>query len=174
MGKKNKWGPRKAELFGEKEEPPVTRSGGEQTAQVKRASSDVMTAKQLHQYQALCSEIKELEEMIENEKNVGVVTDVVSGSDSGYPYIKRKFTITGIDTGREDKLRRMKEKCCRERDAILDYINDIEESRLRQIFMLRHLDGLSWRAVAFRLGGYETEDGVRMKHDRYLRKNKKI
>lgn len=130
-----------------------------------------MTAKQLNQYRSLCMEIEELEEKIEQEKYSGLVTDVVSGSDSGYPYIKRKFTITGVDTGREDRLRLMKEKCCKERDAILDYINDIEESRIRQIFMLRHLDGLSWRAVAFRLGGFETEDGVRMKHDRYLRKN---
>lgn len=130
-----------------------------------------MTSKQLRQYPALCREIEELGKKIAQEEHSGLVTDVVSGSDSQYPYVKRKFTITGIDSGRIERLKKMKAKCCREREAILEYINDIEESRLRQIFMLRHLEGLSWRAVAFRLGGFETEDGVRMKHDRYLRKN---
>ena len=131
-----------------------------------------MTKKQLRQYPALCREIERIDERLLKESHSGVVSDVVSGSDSEYPYTRRKFTVTGMDDGKRAYLLRRKEKCVRERDLILSFIEDIEESYLRQIFELRNLEGLTFRAVALRLGGVETEDGVRMKHDRYLRKNK--
>lgn len=131
-----------------------------------------MTAKRLHQYRALCREIADLEKRIEREAGKNeIATDVVSGSDSEYPYTRRNFTVTGKEHSQSEQLRRMREKCCRERDEILTYIDAIEDSILRQIFMYRHLDGLSWRAVAFRTGGNNTEDGVRKLHDRFLRKN---
>lgn len=131
-----------------------------------------MTAKRLKQYRSLCREIESLERQLEAERNSGLATDVVSGSDDQYPYIKRKFTIEGIADGVAlEKTKSVLAKRLEERDAIISYIDEIEDSGIRQIFELRHIEGLSWRAVAFRLGGPETEDGVRMKHDRYLRKN---
>lgn len=131
-----------------------------------------MTAKQLHRYRALCREIEDLEKRIDHERMVGgQASDVVRGSQSEYPYIQRSFTISGTDTQRELMLKRVKEKCCQDKEEILVYIESIEDSLVRQIFRYRHIDGLSWRAVAFRVGGANTEDGVRKMHDRYLRKN---
>lgn len=131
-----------------------------------------MTAKRLHQYKALCREIADLGKKIENSKlESDIVSDVVSGSDNQYPYVARHFTVTGAGADQRERLRKMQEKCRRERDEILAYIDAIEDSITRQIFRYRHIEGLSWRAVAFRMGGYDTEDGVRKKHDRYLRKN---
>ena len=49
------------------------------------------------------------------------------------------------------------------------FIGDIPDSLTRQIYTLRHVDGLRWAAVAYRVGGGNTADGVRMRHDRYLR-----
>lgn len=134
-----------------------------------------MTAKQLHQYAALCREIDALEKRIAKEQSRNeMVSDVVSGSDGQYPYIKRKFTIAGKDTGREEKLKKLKEMCYQHREEILSYIAEIEDSTLRQVFMYRHLDGLSWRAVSFRMGGVNTEDNLRVMHDRYIKRmNKK-
>ncbi len=131
-----------------------------------------MTAKKLHQYRALCREIVDLEKKIEKEaRKDQMASDVVSGSDSEYPYTRRHFTITGKESNQTGQLRRMQDKCHKERNEIVAYIDAIENSTMRQIFRYRHIEGLSWRAVAFRLGGYDTEDGVRKKHDRYLRKN---
>ena len=49
------------------------------------------------------------------------------------------------------------------------FIGDIPDSLTRQIYTLRHVDGLRWAAVAYRVGGGNTADGVRMRHDRFLR-----
>ena len=126
-----------------------------------------MTSKELNQYRALCREIAELERRINREQ----ATDIVTGSQNCYPYIGRKFTISGVNTKSEAKLKLMKQRCCREKEEILTYIDSIDDSLVRQIFRYRHLDGLSWQSIAFRVGGGNTKDSVRKVHDRYLKKN---
>ncbi len=49
------------------------------------------------------------------------------------------------------------------------FIYDIDDSLTRQIFELRYIKGLKWAGVASELGGYYTEDYVRITHDRYLK-----
>ena len=49
-----------------------------------------------------------------------------------------------------------------------DYINDIDDSLVRQIFTLRYINGLEWRQVAVSIGGNNTADSVRMIHNRFL------
>ena len=51
---------------------------------------------------------------------------------------------------------------------INEFVEDIDDSLLRQIIVLRHVNGLSWRQVAREIGGGNTADGVRMLHDRYF------
>lgn len=51
---------------------------------------------------------------------------------------------------------------------IIREIMQIDDAFLRQIFMYRHIDLLSWAAVAVRIGGDNTPDSVRMAHDRYI------
>lgn len=60
-----------------------------------------------------------------------------------------------------------------------DYIETIPKSELRQIFRLHYLDDLTWAQVALQMNvRYPkkrmkyTEDGCRMKHNRYLEKVK--
>ena len=60
-----------------------------------------------------------------------------------------------------------------------DYIETIPKSELRQIFRLYYLDDLTWAQVALQMNvRYQkkrmkyTEDGCRMKHNRYLEKVK--
>ena len=60
-----------------------------------------------------------------------------------------------------------------------DYIESIPKSELRQIFRLYYLDDLTWAQVAFQMNARYpkkrmkyTEDGCRMKHNRYLEKVK--
>ncbi len=49
------------------------------------------------------------------------------------------------------------------------FIYSIDDSLIRQIFELRYLKGLKWSGVAAGLGGFYTEDYVRITHDRYLK-----
>ena len=57
-----------------------------------------------------------------------------------------------------------------EYNRLIRYINGIDDSFIRQIFMLRYVNGLSWNQVALSIGG-NSEDSVRMAHNRYLEKN---
>lgn len=62
-------------------------------------------------------------------------------------------------------------KCFYELDRLNRYINTIEDSLMRQILSLRYVNGLSWKEVACSIGGGNTDDSVRMMHNRFLSGN---
>jgi hypothetical protein len=62
-------------------------------------------------------------------------------------------------------------KCFYELNRLTRYINAVDDSVMRQILSLRHINGLSWGQIAFSLGGGNTPDGVRMAHKRFLEQN---
>jgi len=51
---------------------------------------------------------------------------------------------------------------------INEYIETIDDSLLRQIITLRHVNGLTWDQVAASIGGGTRRTVVRMMHDRFL------
>ena len=51
------------------------------------------------------------------------------------------------------------------------YIARIDDALTRRIFELRYIDGLSWAQVAKRVGGGNSVEGVRQRHNRYLRRH---
>ena len=54
--------------------------------------------------------------------------------------------------------------------ALLEYIEKIEDRKMRELFMLRYYDGIrSWQRIAFMVGEYD-ESYIRKKHNAYLRK----
>ncbi len=136
-----------------------------------------MTRQQLKQFKHLKSEIKILREQIDNLK-AGIVSDVVEGSESEFPYTKRRFIVTGVDCEEyERKSKRLQRRLQHRVDELMDlleeinkYIEGIDDSLLRQIISLRHVNGLTWDQVAASIGGGNTADGVRKMHDRFLGK----
>ena len=65
---------------------------------------------------------------------------------------------------------RMK-RCSAEIARLEAYITAIDDSLTRQAFVLRFSDGLSWRAVAYRIGGGNTVGSVKMLVRRYLKQH---
>lgn len=63
------------------------------------------------------------------------------------------------------------ERCIREQQKLEAYIESIPDSFIRQIFTCRFVQGMSWRQVAFRLGGSNSAGNVRMLCYRFLKKN---
>lgn len=133
-----------------------------------------MNKNQLRQLRHLKSEIRLLKQQIDNLESE-IVTDRVRGSDVEHPYIEKTYIIRGLAYDRR-KIKRLKEKLQRRVDDLIDlvveineYIETIDDSLLRQIITLRHVNGLTWDQVAASIGGGNTADGVRMIHDRYLR-----
>ena len=51
---------------------------------------------------------------------------------------------------------------------ILKFIDSIDDSLLRQVIVYRYIDGLSWIAVASKVGGNNSPSGLRIMVDRFL------
>ena len=132
--------------------------------------------KQLKQLRYLKQEIKMLQRQID-DMDYTIATDSVRGSDREYPYTQRSFTISGIDY--EDynrRIRRLQRQLNRRVEELVDlveetykYIDNIDDSLIRQIISLRYINGLTWDQVAATIGGGNTADSVRMMHDRFLK-----
>ncbi len=130
-----------------------------------------MTKQELSQLKSLHREIELLKKEIENYKT-RITSDIVTGSDSDWPYIERTFKIEGIDEKyiqrRRNRLKRRLEELLETRDELEEYIATIPDSQTRMIFQLRYVNGLGWKQVAAHIGGGNTADSVRMIHNRFL------
>lgn len=135
----------------------------------------------LVQYCDLQEEVKDLRRRIaklEDEiSHLTVVSDSVTGTreDGTIGHIK----ITGYPFPEESRkqglLRRRKAALEEKEDDLLEllsdveeYINSIDDSRIRRIFRYRYVDNMSWVQVAIQMGGKHTADSCRNSHDRYL------
>lgn len=140
----------------------------------------------LVQYTDLQEEIKDIRRRAERVRNQmerleagGTVIDAVKGTRQdgtfgsirieGFPYAdyeKRRRSLQSYLL----KLEEMEERLLELTNKAEEYINSIEDSRMRRIVQYRILDGLSWYEVADRMGGKATSDSCRMYFERFFQK----
>lgn len=140
----------------------------------------------LVQYTDLREEIRDIRRRAERARGQmerleteGTVLDAVKGTRQdgtfgsirieGFPYAdyeKRRRSLQSYLL----KLAEMEEKLLELTNQAEEYINSIEDSRMRRIVQYRILDGLSWYEVADRMGGKATSDSCRMYYERFLQK----
>lgn len=140
----------------------------------------------LVQYTDLQEEIKDIRRRAERVRNQmerleagGTVIDVVKGTRQdgtfgsirieGFPYAdyeKRRRSLQSYLL----KLEEMEERLLELTNKAEEYINSIEDSRMRRIVRYRFIDGLSWNEVADRLGENHTEGSVKMAFGRFFEK----
>ncbi len=140
----------------------------------------------LVQYTDLQEEIRDIRRRAERARGQmerleteGTVLDAVKGTRQdgtfgsirieGFPYAdyeKRRRSLQSYLL----KLADMEEKLLELTNQAEEYINSIEDSRMRRIVQYRILDGLSWYEVADRMGGKATSDSCRMYYERFLQK----
>lgn len=128
-----------------------------------------MTLKELSEYRSICAEIKEINAEIKSE----MVHNTVRGSDKAFPYLSHAIQISGLPNSKNS--RDLLEKVHRletQKRNIEFFVENIEDSITRRIFRLRFIKGLSWRQIAFRVGGSNSAANVKMICYRYLRKKK--
>ena len=133
-----------------------------------------MTRQKLKQVRHLKSEIKLLQEQIAAVESE-IITDKVTGSDPEHPWTERHYIIRGLPGERNEKLLRLRDRLERRksdlqdmRAEIFEWVEGIDDSLLRQVIILRHVNGLGWRQVAREIGGGNTADSVRKMHDRHF------
>ena len=129
-----------------------------------------MTSKQLDQVFNLTREKRELEKMLLEIPDITAVRyDSIGVSNSGISSPVQKIAE------QREKIRelismKLAEISIAERE-ILEYIFSINDSQIRRIMRLRHIELKSWLQVANAIGGNNTADSVRKMHDRFLQDN---
>ena len=129
-----------------------------------------MTSKQLDQVFNLTREKRELEKMLLEIPDITAVRyDSIGVSNSGISSPVQKIAE------QREKIRelismKLAEISVAERE-ILEYIFSINDSQIRRIMRLRHIERKSWLQVANAIGGNNTADSVRKMHDRFLQDN---
>lgn len=129
-----------------------------------------MTSKQLDQVFNLTREKRELEKMLLEIPDITAVRyDSIGVSNSGISSPVQKIAE------QREKIRelismKLAEISVAERE-ILEYIFSINDSQIRRIMRLRHIELKSWVQVANAIGGNNTADSVRKMHDRFLQDN---
>ena len=129
-----------------------------------------------------CEELKpkisRLEKQLRQIENDGVVTDKVKGGLGGI----QNFTIKGFPFKKHSEVRNkliIAQNLLNERyenailmiDEVESFISSIDDSYTRRLISFRVVDGLTWFEVAEKMGGGNTEDGVRKAYERFLEKN---
>ena len=92
---------------------------------------------------------------------------------SGMPGSGRKSDKTAIAVeiaDLENIIRCKKEMCIAHYNRIMRYVASIDDSLIRQVITYRHVDMMKWRDIAQKIGGGNSEDGIRMAYKRYLEK----
>lgn len=140
----------------------------------------------LVQYTDLQEEIRDINRraecargQMERLETEGTVLDAVKGTRQdgtfgsirieGFPYAdyeKRRRSLQSYLL----KLAEMEEKLLELTNQAEEYINSIEDSRMRRIVQYRIMDGLSWYEVADRMGGKATSEGCRKYFERFFEK----
>ena len=60
------------------------------------------------------------------------------------------------------------QKCWREKNRLMRYIMEIDDSLMRQIMLCRFVDCLNWIQVAWKIGGNNTAESVKKACYRFL------
>lgn len=140
----------------------------------------------LVQYTDLQEEIRDIRRRAERARGQmerleteGTVLDAVKGTRQdgtfgsirieGFPYAdyeKRRRSLQSYLL----KLAEMEEKLLELTNQAEEYINSIEDSRMRRIVQYRIMDGLSWYEVADKMGGKATSEGCRKYFERFFEK----
>ena len=101
-------------------------------------------------------------EITRTKKRISVI------KSNGVKTARSKMALARLETLLEGYL----DSITAEAAEIAEYINNIEDLTVREIFMLRYFDDVrSWQKIAFEVGEYD-ESYVRKKHDAYLKKER--
>ncbi|WP_206460225.1 hypothetical protein [Anaerovorax sp. IOR16] len=112
-----------------------------------------MTKSDLEQIKGLKSEIKVIQEDLQN---LPMTKDSVTGSMVDYPYIKRTMVITGLDEDKGHRLRRKLERKLGELQDTLfemeDWLDSVRDAEMRTILRLKCRNGMTNKQIASELG----------------------
>lgn len=130
-----------------------------------------MTKDELKQIYYLNNEIHMWQKELEKICNISLIkSPIISLTPSTTPnnndiVAQLSTKITDIEFIIKDKLREVE----LQKEKIITYINEIDDSLMRQIIYYRDIKLMSWNKVAQKIGGGNTADSVRKLYSRFLK-----
>lgn len=138
-------------------------------------------------YQNLKMEQKRLNDRMEDllsereQVQSHIVIDGVIASDREFPYTTHISKVEGLELDSDKfenhvinkelrRVRKMQDATDLALSEIREMVDGIEDEFIKAIITYRFIDGLSWRQVAFKMGGGNTEASVLMAYRRYANK----
>ena len=129
-----------------------------------------MTKPELEQIYYLNRELKLWETELERVRCKSLVGSPLPGNSHGSGVSDKVADRAERIIELENRIIAKRDEIQRLRDEAVEYIYSIPDSLTRQIIYYRCVSLMSWRRVAYEVGGNNTPDGVRMIYNRFMDK----
>ena len=127
-----------------------------------------MTKEQLEQIYHTARELQMWEHELEHLKSRSPVSSPMPRNGTGKSISDPTARAAESVVDLEKKVREFEEKLQRERDEAVQFILTIPNSLTRMVVYYRCVSLMSWRRVAYEVGGNNSKDGVRMIYKRFI------
>lgn len=127
-----------------------------------------MTKPELEQIYYLNRELKMWETELERVRCKSLVGSPLPGNSHGSGVSDKVADRAERIIELENRIIAKRDEIQRLRDEAVEYIESIPDSLTRQIVYYRCVSLMSWRRVAYEVGGNNTPDGVRMIYNRFM------
>ena len=127
-----------------------------------------MTKSDLEQIYYLNRELKMWETELERVRCKSLVGSPLPGNSHGNGVSDKVADRAERIIELENRIIAKRDEIQRLRDEAVEYIYSIPDSLTRQIIYYRCVSLMSWRRVAYEVGGNNTPDGVRMIYNRFM------
>ena len=129
-----------------------------------------MTKAELEQIYYLNRELKLWETELERVRCKSLVGSPLPGNSHGSGVSDKVADRAERIIELENRIIAKRDEIQRLRDEAVEYIYSIPDSLTRQIIYYRCVSLMSWRRVAYEVGGNNSPDGVRMIYNRFMNK----
>ena len=129
-----------------------------------------MTKAELEQIYYLNRELKMCETELERVRCKSLVGSPLPGNSHGSGVSDKVADRAERIIELENRIIAKRDEIQRLLDEAVEYIYSIPDSLTRQIIYYRCVSLMSWRRVAYEVGGNNTPDGVRMIYNRFMDK----
>ena len=129
-----------------------------------------MTKSDLEQIYYLNRELKMWETELERVRCKSLVGSPLPGNSHGSGVSDKVADRAERIIELENRIIAKRDEIQHLRDEAVEYIYSIPDSLTRQIIYYRCVSLMSWRRVAYEVGGYNTAESVRKIYDRFFKK----
>ena len=128
-----------------------------------------MTRDELEQIYYLNRELRVLERELERICGQSLIQSPLPNSSHGSGVSDKVGRLAQERVDLEQIIRDKKSEIQHQRDKALEYIYNIPDSLTRQVVYYRCVSLMSWKRVAYEVGGKNTEENVRQIYSRFMR-----